>query len=413
MVNTRLEVKLVETTSVPTLEEIFPYQEALTINEYQVIKVIEGPQPNSETIRIAQWAITNNKVLPDLAQKGDNQTLLITPFSDIPELNSVHQRNDLPINLNEYLYYDLSPLPESYAPPKNIRSEYQSDLSRRLPVYWLIRHQLKLLVIGNSHTAVAVDPQKFYQPENNDVPVSMSLSPAGSEAAFQCLIADQYAATLPKLEWVVWGVSPRIFNKDNAIDRRARMFINSPGYLYDRQHWQELTKQAAPDTPFSFRQIREQIDNTQHPWGWSKKESRTYPVPLDAITREKILERCDTPHFKWNPEAWQQFQQSVKGLSRRNIKVLLFTPPCHPLLAQTHAADGDNTGKQDYEEIVEQLQTFSTNTPGVYFLDISKGGRHEFKHEHFADIDHLHESGAIILTDKLVKFVEKIDPPAP
>jgi len=89
-----------------------------------------------------------------------------------------------------------------------------------------------------------------------------------------------------------------------------------------------------------------------------------------------------------------------------SFKVFLFIPPYHPLVAQSLTADGDNTGNDDYEKIVGKLKTFSENLAGVYFIDPHNGGRHEFKHEHFSNIDHLHKSGAIILTDKLVEFVE-------
>ncbi len=412
-VDTQLQVELVRSSPPPTLSEISPYEEALVVNEYRVAEVLNGPEPDESTIRIAQWAITHKKTLPLSSTPGAVSTLWITPFESMPELNSVYLRNDLDFDPDEQLFYDLSPLPDNYSPPKNVRYDYRSDLSRRMKVFWLIRHQLKLLVIGNSHTAAGVDPQLFYQPGNNEVPVSLSLSPAGSGADFQALLANQYAAAAPALEWLVWGISPRIFNDRYSIDHRANIFLNSPGYLYDRQHWQELLSEPAPEAPLGNMEIRERLDSNDHPWGWAKKEERNFTVPISPAKREEILHRCSRRRFDWNPGAWQQFQQAVETQAKRGVQVLLFTPPYHPLVGGTKNADGDGTGKKDYKNIVARLQELADSHPGIHFLDINRAGDHEFKHEDFADIDHLYMPGAKKLTEKLVRFTEKVDSQQP
>ncbi len=405
--DTHLKVELKHSSSLPTLEEISPYEEALVINEYQVLEVLGGDKIDSENIRIAQWAITNKQSMP--APGSQEQELWITPLASMPGLKSVYQRNDLDFDPDEKIYYDLSPIPDTYAPPKNVRSDYRSDISRRLRVYWLIRRQLKLAVIGNSHSAAGVDTEMFYQPGNAKTPVTLNFSPAGSGIEFQSLLADEYLTGLPEFEWLVWGVSPRIFNQYYAIDRRAKLFKKSPGYIYDKQHWKKLTSAPAPPQPLSYKEIRKQLNSKDKPWGWAKKESRSFSVPINPDARDEILIRCRRPHFKWNLDAWTQFQQSVENISRQGVKVLLFIPPYHPLITPTRVADGDGTGNDDYKKLVKKLKSLSENNPSVYFLDIHKGGKHEFEHRHFSDIDHLHVSGAQILTSKLVDFVEKVD----
>lgn len=409
--NIHLKVELLQCSSIPTLEEIAPYEEALIVSEYRVVEVIDGQPPSSDTIRIAHWSMTNKKMLPVSTRKGELKSLWITPFDGIADLTSAYQRDDLDFDPDKILYYDLTPLPDTYTPSKNVRYDYRSDITRRLRIYWLLRHQLKLVVIGNSHTASAVNTRMFYQPGNDTIPVTLNLSPAGSGITFQSLLTEQYLTALPDLEWVIWGVSPRIFNNYFAVDRRLPDFLKSPGYLYDRQHWDELTALPAPSSPLNLSDILSHPNTNHHPWGWTRRPNREFSVPISSAEREKFMKKNNRSHFRWNSRAWDQFENSVKTLAERNIKVLLFTPPFHPLLTQTALTDIDGTGKRDYKKIIERLHDLSERYPNVYFIDIHQGGQHQLKHENFSDFDHLHTSGAKILTKTLVDFVEKINTP--
>lgn len=76
---------------------------------------------------------------------------------------------------------------------------------------------------------------------------------------------------------------------------------------------------------------------------------------------------------------------------------------------KSSVADGDDTGNADYEKIVAKLSQISQQNRGVYFLNIHQGGKHAFRHQHFSGIDHLHISGAQLLTQQLVEFVAKVE----
>ncbi len=404
--NTHLKVELLQSSSIPTLEEIAPYEEALTINEYKIIKVIEGPQPKLGKIRVAHWAVTGTEILPISNRTSKSSTLWISPLASISGINAVYLRNDLLFDPDENLYYDLTPIPKSYSSPKNIRYEYQSNISLRMPIYWKLRNQLKLVVIGNSQTACGVNQKRFQQLYDDEFPAVLSLSPAGSGVPFQCLIANQYLANLPELKWVVWGVSSRIFSQSYAVDRRAKIFQRSPGYQYDRQHWNELTNRPTAHDPINLQQLKASLSKTPFTLGWSKKKNRGLPNLWNKTTHNKICAKISRRNFKWNQDAWLQFYQSVKNLSQKGINVLLFTPPYHPAVTKLPVVDGDGTGNADYQLIVRQLQELSKKTSNIHFIDIHKNGHHQFKHLHFSDIDHLHISGAKILTEELADFIK-------
>jgi hypothetical protein len=212
---------------------------------------------------------------------------------------------------------------------------------------------------------------------------------------------------LPRLEWVIWGVSPRIFNARAAYDRRDEIFIASPGYQYDRAHSPELWPVDEGAPLVTVADIAKDIGKFKALWGWSVSKDYEYPVPLDAEGEGDILRLCRHDRFKKSPELWEQFENTIALLTGKGIKVLLFTPPYHPLFAQGKAVDVDGTGRAAYREIVERLGGIAAENPLVIFEDIHRGGEHDFTHEEFSNADHLHETGALRLTKRLVEIVER------
>jgi hypothetical protein len=79
----------------------------LVVNEYDVMDVIKGTYA-PKTIRIAQWAIRDSKILPDAKRLvGAASTLTVEPYDAHPELEgerlfSESEQSKLP------LYYDIS-----------------------------------------------------------------------------------------------------------------------------------------------------------------------------------------------------------------------------------------------------------------------------------------------------------------
>ena len=101
-----LNVRLIETTTIPNPQTILPYRHALVVNEYEVMDVIRGKYAPA-TIRIAQWVIRDSKVLPNAKRiPGSAFTLTVEPYDAHPELEgerllSEVEQSTLP------LYYDL------------------------------------------------------------------------------------------------------------------------------------------------------------------------------------------------------------------------------------------------------------------------------------------------------------------
>jgi hypothetical protein len=402
----QVEARLTARSVPPTLEEIAPYDEALVYHEYEVLRVLRG-ELDSESVRAGRWAVLGSKEQAPAGETGSVSTMTLVPVDEVPGLDRVRSKDDLAFDPDAPLYLDLSQSLAMAEPSKHVRYDYRGDISRRLRTYWLIRNQLRLVVLGNSHAACGVDPSLFYAPENGKTPSALSMSPAGSGMDFQCLLAREYVSTLPNIEWVVWAVSPRIFNARAAYDRRHELFIESPGYQYDRKHWSELWPVEETAEPMTVEDILTTVGTTNRPWGWSPSKVYEFPDPLDEKSEREILHRCRMDRFKESPELWEQFEETLALLTEKGIKVLLFTPPYHPLVVRGKAVDMDGTGREAYAGIVARLESLAAKNPLVLFEDIHRAGEHDFPNGEFANPDHLSDIGAHHLTSMLVEIVER------
>lgn len=397
------------------MEQIAPYDEALTVSEYQVRELVAGPESSpgtGEKIRVAHWAVVSGKSqpLPDPGDRDHPLQMKLVPLSSIRGLDRIYRRNDLPFDAEESLYLDLSQSLATPDAPELVRYDYRGPISRRMQIYWMTRHQLRLAVIGNSHAGVGVDPRLFFQPENESVPAALNLCVPGSELPLQRRIVEEYLLDLPRLEWIVWGVSPRIFNENHAFDRRDEIFRSSPGHSWDQAHHDRLWP-VNPDLPaVGPDAIREAIYRKIELWGWSPTAEREYPDPLTADAEDRILSNCRRINFDWNEAAWTSFAETVRSISARGIRLLLFTPPYHPLVRRGNTADFNGTGHDDYRKIVSRIRDLADSQPGVSFLDIHRDGDHDFIPGDFANPDHLHSSGAEKLTRQLVESIESVPP---
>jgi hypothetical protein len=130
-------------------------------------------------------------------------------------------------------------------------------------------------------------------------------------------------------------------------------------------------------------------------------------MPLDAEEEARILSEVGDRDFTFGVELWEQFLAAVEEMTGRGVKVLLFTPPIHPLVMRTEMADIDGTSREDYEDIVGRLEALEADNELVFFEDIHRGGAHDIPHEEFSDEDHLRTVGAERVTKKLVEIIEK------
>jgi hypothetical protein len=109
------EVNLVATSKTPTPEQIAPYRNALVINEYEVVSILEG-KLDAKKIRVAEWGVRDTKPAKSwmfVPQRFRNRYIHLEPSDSNPQME-------------RELVFDT--LPEDFETPQFIRVEEWIDL---------------------------------------------------------------------------------------------------------------------------------------------------------------------------------------------------------------------------------------------------------------------------------------------
>ena len=102
-----IEARLVDVGVVPTPESIAPYRNALVVNRYEILNVLEG-QPAGREIVVAEWAIRDARVLGEARKSlGQVHRLTVERYEAHPELEGERLIQGSEVS-NLPLYYDVS-----------------------------------------------------------------------------------------------------------------------------------------------------------------------------------------------------------------------------------------------------------------------------------------------------------------
>ena len=388
-----------------TAADIAPYDEALAWHEYQVEQVVSG-ELAAKTIRVAHWTVLHGQDVPVGRAKDEKVTLTLRPFEDTADLQDVASQDDLDISFEEVpRFIDMGQTLEKNLTPQALRYDYAGHFSGQMKLYWKLRGQLRLVVMGNSHATKGVCTGMFYPPENEQTPMALNLAPPGGNNHTQCRIVAEYVLPLPKLETVVWVMSPRSFNARRRDQRKEKEFFTSPGYLHDQANRDKLWPVPADAAPVTVKDLAALKLGWVDMWGWEGRITTPLPPKLEDA-RAELLDAFSGTRFRFDDAAWAEFREAVAALTKKGVRVLLLTPPYHPISRETPAADVDDTPHEAMKDFALKLAEFDAAEPKVWFRDFNQGGRHAFPHEEFYDADHVNRTGARNLTGQIIEWMK-------
>ncbi len=299
---------------------------------------------------------------------------------------------------------NLAAGPAAWEPWRALKSrpwKYVYGVGVKIRSFMQYRGQLKLVVIGDSRASVGGDTREFYLPENSKYPVALNLTAGVLVYDIQKILLNEYVVHAPKLEYVLWQISARLFNRYYQ-DMGIEKFKASPGYRYDQQHKGELWG-AVLKGPLSAG--RSPTIRTGAAWGYSTaKKGRTDPKKISQLIKSASLTR-----YEFDQRRWRQFEAILKACAKRNVRVMGFISPMHYGLALAPAADDDGTGDAAYWALMEKLERTTRRHSNFYFLDLHKDGRNDFTDDEYLNWDHLNPKGAAKLTRILVDWHRRLE----
>ena len=396
----RLKVKLLAKSKIPTLSDIAPYREALVFYEYSVRKRLEG-EFKGKKLRVAHWAIYDNQPQKIGAAKiGSSHTLHLYPYQQFNELKSLYTSDTLTLDPDIPLYHDVG---QKILENRSVeeRYDYDSIFSEKMPIFWRIKDQLKLVSLGDSRGAAGVRAEMFYGEENRKTPVAYNLAISGGPLEFQEIVVDKYLRKMPNLEWVVYQMSPRAVNRyfEHSADREL---LKSRGFAFDRKHAETLWRKSDEDKKTvagitSIPHVSEYWN--ERPWGW-KFKAEVWQNPKT----KRFKQRWEISEKRWN-----RLISMIDALNECGVKVLLYLSPLHPVMQGQPVVDDDGTTQKGYRELVGRLKQLEAESLNLVFVDFLQGGNHDFLPEMFKDLDHLNALGATKLTQALEQVRQRYE----
>jgi len=301
-----------------------------------------------------------------------------------------------------------------------------------------IKNQLETIAVGDSRTRHGVDPELFNGQSDKSSVTAFNFAPASSGVEFTDLLVHEYFSDLPRLRTIVWGISPRIFNRYWQ-DPVHELFLKSRGYCSDHpaanKGHSKTGMKAALDlgahrvmsklsAAFAHRSKLKSIfldgltgDRTRahfhaepaigiSKWGFMEfPESRTIDVAVHNEV-EKILESLESGRFELDETRLQKFRELVAFLGQSRIRLVCFVPPMHDSLMRSPAADADGTPNDDYDKLMSMLKSLEKEFGNYRFLDLHKGGNNGFTDREYADFDHLNHVGSRRLSRTIARALE-------
>jgi len=267
-----------------------------------------------------------------------------------------------------------------------------------------LRYQLKVAAIGDSRGMHGINARYFLGEENKKFPMAMNFSTSGAGLGRCVAVIEDYLPLAPNLEWVVYGISPRIFNKYYEGWGEESIRNNSALYRTDRMGWgvwQQVNTKPVPASAIK--------GDVSGPLGYEVKYAVRHDDFEDADDIRKVRRRLRRGRYEFDNKRLRIFESMIKVLAKRKVKLLAFTPPIHPVSAGQPCTDDDGTTREAYDELVAKMKGFEKKYPNFHFADVNNKGRHKLAGTDFDDFDHLNDQGAKKLTLMLNNIMKTID----
>lgn len=416
-----VDAVLIAKSDPPPPERIATYQEALGIYVWQVTGSSGPAIKAGDKIAVSHWLvrrnlaqeITKSAIAPPPAPPPPGKKppklrtthLKLRPWADVAGVLQTVEMSDTASEPGLTRWHDVGQ--NIQLPKAGDRWDYTVDVSEKMPLFFRLKDQLKLVAIGDCQAWFANKAELYYGDENRASPVAFNLCQQRSCLDYQRMIVEDYLVKLPKLEWVVLTWNPRFVNGTwNEHGRKLAEYKGSRGYAYDKANAAEVWKPGPG--PLTTAQILKAPEFSaiwsMQPWGWVNVG------PADARQQSGALNEARgegrrRPSYNSVEARWQSLTTIIEALKAKNVKLIIFTTPVHPEMKNFPVRDKSNIPAEGITAQNVRLKELETKYPGtVFFFDLNNNCDNGLDGADFVNIDHVSGTGAQKVTERVEAF---------
>ena len=273
-------------------------------------------------------------------------------------------------------------------------------LGYKMNLMWKYANQVEILCVGSSRTEDGIVANKIQSG------FALNMGHSGNDMNASLFVAENYGVNhLKKLKTIVVSLDFDLWQNETAFS--DYLFLNTPGYIYDKNHsfWKnedmaDFSQIVEAVSPFSM----EAINAYGKSRGWLENESVEWDSPL--VESDSNWSLTNTNSLDWNLKRLESF---VKEMDRLQINVVGVIFPQNPRYRETGSWGRYGPQRSAAEKYIESVQALAGRISRFEVLDENRNGNHDYTDQMALNTDHLSVSGAEYLTARLDSLLNTLE----
>lgn len=272
-------------------------------------------------------------------------------------------------------------------------------LGYKMNLMWKYANQVEILCVGSSRTEDGIVANKIQSG------FALNMGHSGNDMNASLFVAEKYGVNhLKKLKTIVVSLDFDLWRFET--DYSDLIFLNTPGYIYDKNHsfWKD-------EDMADFSQIVEAVSPFStiaavaygESMGWLGNESVEWGAPLvESDTNWSVTESYA---LDWNLDRLENF---VKEMDRLQINVVGVIFPQNPRYRETGSWGRYGPQRSAAEKYIESVKALAGRVSRFAVLDENRNGNHDYTDQMALNTDHLSAKGAEQLTARLDSLLKTL-----
>ena len=265
-------------------------------------------------------------------------------------------------------------------------------LAYKMNLMWKYANQVEILCVGSSRTEDGIIATKIKSG------FALNMGHSGNDMNASLYVAENYGVNhLKNLKTVVVSLDFDLWQ--NKTDFSDYLFMNTPGYIYDKNHffWEnedmaDFSQIVEAVSPFSTIAIEVYGQSR----GWVGNEAAEWGVPL--VESDSNWSKTQAQALDWNLARLESF---AKEMDRLQINVIGVIFPQNPRYRETGSWGRYGPQRSAAAKYIEAVQALADRIPHFKVLDENRNGNHDYIDQMALNTDHLSIKGAEQLTARL------------